>query len=191
MRILAVLRLARSMLKVPQCILDRVGNIRPILRTRWQVPKSFFRNTFSSYWSKVPAVPFSSRTLKIVAVILIAVIVVAVSYAALTFPRTVVDFPVAFSVGPDQTKKEFEVPVLNDKVQVEVTLSENSTGWRASIEDVNGVELWYSPPAEKNQTLYHSAWTMIPSGQYNFTFSCIGSGSLSAEIRITSKGGFW
>ena len=141
----------------------------------------------------MPAVPFGSRTLKIVAVIIVvAVIGVAVAYAAITFPRTIVSFPVAFSVGPDQVKTEFEVPALNDKVQVEVSLSGNSTSWKAAIEDADGVELWYySGPAETNHTTYHSAWEMVPSGRYNFTFLAVGRESLSAEIRLTSKGGFW
>ena len=133
-----------------------------------------------------------TRTLKIAAIILVAVIVISVAYAAITFPHTIVNFPVAFSVGPDQAKTEFEVPALNDKVQVHVTLSGNSTSWRAAIEDADGVELWYySGPAETNQTTYHSAWEMVPSGRYNFTFLAVGRESLSAEIRLTSKGGFW
>lgn len=136
--------------------------------------------------------PIGSRTIKIAAVILVTVIVITAAYATITFPRTSVNFPVAFSVGPDQTKTEFEVPALNDKIQVEVTLPGNSTSWGASIEDAEGVELWaYSGPAQGNQTTYHSAWTTIPSGRYNFTFLSIGRESLNAEISITCKGGFW
>jgi hypothetical protein len=137
-------------------------------------------------------VHISSKVLKIIAVIIIVVIVVVATYAAATFPRTVTTFPVAFSAGPDQTKTEFEVPALNDKVQVEVTLSVNSTAWKAAIENTGGTELWTNTgPAESNQTTYHSAWIPITSGRYNFTFSSIGRESLSAEIRVTSKGGFW
>ena len=134
----------------------------------------------------------NSRTLKIVAVIMIAVIAVTVAYVAITFPHTIVNFPVAFSVGPDQAKTEFEVPALNDKVQVHVTLSGNSTSWGAAVETAEGVELWaYRGPSQANQTIYYSAWTTISSGRYNFTFSYIGRESLNAEISITSKGGFW
>ncbi|HKZ88512.1 MAG TPA: hypothetical protein VJ066_05075 [Candidatus Bathyarchaeia archaeon] len=132
-----------------------------------------------------------SRTLKIAAIILVAVIVISVAYAAITFPHTIVNFPVAFSVGPDQAKTEFEVPALNDKVQVHVTLSGNSTWLRAAVETAYGVTLWEYKPSQANQTIYHSAWTTIPSGRYNFTFSSIGRESLNAEISITSKGGFW
>jgi hypothetical protein len=140
----------------------------------------------------VPAVPIGSRTIKIVAVILVAVIVVTATYTAITFPRAIANFPVAFSVGPDQVKTEFEVPALNDKVQVEVTVPGNSTSWGAAIEDAEGVELWaYSGPAQGNQTTYHSAWTTIPSGRYNFTFLSLTKESLNAEISITCKGGFW
>ena len=138
------------------------------------------------------AVAIGSRTLKIAAIILVAVIVISVAYAAITFPHTIVNFPVAFSVGPDQAKTEFEVPALNDKVQVHVTLSGNSTSWGAAVETAEGVELWaYRGPSQANQTIYYSAWTTISSGRYNFTFSSIGRESLNAEISITSKGGFW
>ena len=41
------------------------------------------------------------------------------------------------------------------------------------------------------KTTYISEWIQIHSGHYNFTFATAGLGTLSAEIRVTSKGGFW
>lgn len=130
-------------------------------------------------------------TVKIAAIIVILIVAVAVVYVAMTFPRAIANLPVAFSAGPDQKKTEFEVPPFNDKIQVEVTLSGNSTSWVAEIENSNGDNLWTSPPADVNQTIYHSAWIAISSGRYNFTFTSIGPDSLSADIHLTSKGGFW
>ena len=133
----------------------------------------------------------SSRTIKIAAIIIIAVILVAVVYVALTFPRTIVDFPVAFSTGLDLTQQEFEVPALHDKAQVKVTITSGESLWRAAIINQNGEELWSNATiAQENQTTYYSAWIPLPSQRLNVTFSII-NGSLNAEISITSKGGFW
>ena len=132
----------------------------------------------------------SSRSKKIVAVVVIAVVVVAVSYTALTFPRDVVSFPVAFSIGLDRVQQVFDVPILNDKAQVTVAISSGSSLWSATIIDQNGNELWSHATAQGDQTTYHSAWIPLPSGRYNFTFATL-AGSLNAQISVTSKGGFW
>ena len=133
----------------------------------------------------------SSRTLKITAVITITIIAIAVAYTAITFPRTIVNFPVAFSKDLDLTQQEFEVPAFHDKAQAKVTITSGSPLWRAAIININGEELWnYSTTAQENQTTYYSTWIPLPSQRYNFTFSTI-NGSLNAEISINSKGGFW
>jgi hypothetical protein len=139
------------------------------------------------------AVAISSRALKVVAVTVIVVIAVAlVAYLGLTFPRTIADFPVAFSAGIDEATTPFAVPALSDKVQVEIALSGNSTSWKATIENLGGTLWWnYTASAQENQTIYHSAWTTLPSGNYNFTFVYFGQESFNAEVRLTSKGGFW
>jgi len=131
-----------------------------------------------------------SRIFKIAAAVIIAVMMVAVAFSALTFPRVMLNFPVAFSVGFDSKQQEFEVPILHDKVQVSVTIASGTSLWRATIVDVNGEELWSHATAQGDQTTYHSEWVSLPNGRYNFTFSTIG-GALNAEISATSKGGFW
>jgi hypothetical protein len=135
----------------------------------------------------------SSRAWKVIAVTVIVVIAVAlVAYVGLTFPRTIADFTVAFSAGPDESTTPFAVPALSNKVQVQIALSENSTSWKAIIEDFGGNLWWnYTSSTQENETLYHSAWTAMPSGNYNFTFLYFGSESFNSEIHLTSKGGFW
>lgn len=132
-----------------------------------------------------------ASTTKIVAAVIIIVVAIAGVYAALTFPRTVVDFQVSFTVGADRQQKEFEVPLLHDKVQVEVTVNSGSALWRASIADADGDEIWSHSAAQGEQTTYSSDWTSLPSGGYNFTFGTVGGGGLQANIRVASKGGFW
>ncbi len=136
-------------------------------------------------------VVLSSVSKRVIAIVAIVIIVVAVSYTALTFPRDVVSFPVAFSVGFDQTQEGFDIPLLNDKAQVTVTVTSGSALWRATIVNQNGDELWTHATGQGDQTTYHSAWISLPSGHYNFTFATIGVGSLNAQISVTSKGGFW
>jgi hypothetical protein len=136
-------------------------------------------------------VAINSRALKIVALVVIAVVVVAVVYGALTFPRTIVNFPVAFSAGADRVQQQFEIPLLQDKAQVEVSITSGSSLWRATITDANGVELWNHSTAQGEETTYYSAWITLPIGSYNFTFTIPRPESLNAEVRITSKGGFW
>jgi len=131
-----------------------------------------------------------SSTLKIVAAIVIVVVVVVGAYAALTFPRAVVDFQVSFTMGVDRELKRFEVPALHDKAQVEVIINSGSALWRASIANANGI-IWQHSAAQGGQTTYRGDWIALPSGQYNFTFETIGFGELNANIRVTSKGGFW
>lgn len=124
------------------------------------------------------------------AVVVIAIIAVAVSYTAITFPRSMVSFPVAFSVGLDRIQKEFDIPFLHDKAQVKVTIESGAALWKATIINQEGEELWEHSAAQGNQTTYYSGWESLPSGRYNFTFATIG-GSLNAQISVTSKGGFW
>ena len=134
----------------------------------------------------------SSRTSKIAAVVVVVIVVIAVAYAGLTFPRTIAEFPIAFSAGPDETKIAFDVPPLNDKVQVEVSLPGNSTSWIATIDNADGQELWtYNGLKQENQTVYHSAWIPLQSGSYNFSFAIGGSEAINAEISLSSKGDLW
>ena len=130
-------------------------------------------------------------TMKIATVAIIAVVLIASVYMALTLPTTVVDFNVAFAIGADRKVEEFEAPLLHDKVQVEVTIDSGSALWNAKITDSNGKEIWSHSMAQGDQTSYQSNWLSLLSGRYNFTFGTIGLGELQANIRVSSKGGFW
>ena len=133
----------------------------------------------------------ASTLLKILAIGVVAVVLVAAVYAALTFPRTIVEFPVSFTLGLDRKQQEFEVPWLHDKAQVEVAITNGTSIWRASISNAQG-EVWHNSEIQGGQTTYHSEWITLPSGQYNFTFS-IGAGSLDAKnasrVRRDGKSG--
>ena len=126
----------------------------------------------------------------------IAVAVVAVLLAivgilgAFTFPREVLTFPVSFTIGADVKRELMEVRFMNDRIMVEVLISSGSALWNARI--LNGEEtVWSHSAAQGGQTTYNSGWLQISSGSYNFSFATAGAGSLSAEITVTSKGGFW
>lgn len=128
----------------------------------------------------------------------IAVAVVAVSLVIgsilgafyFTFPREILTFPISFTIGADVKNELMEVPFMNDRVMVEVVINSGSALWRARI--LNGEEImWGHSGAQGGQTTYNSGWLHISSGLYNFSFATLGAGSLSAEITVTSKGGFW
>lgn len=130
-------------------------------------------------------------TMKIIVATIIVVVAIASFYGALTFPKTAIDFNVVFTVGADRRLGEFEVPLLHDKVQVEVAIESGSALWTARITDSDGTEIWSHSTAQGGQTTYRSGWLSLPSGQYNFTFGTIGLGELEANMRVDSKGGFW
>jgi len=133
----------------------------------------------------------TSTLLKTLAIGVVAVLLIAAFYAALTFPRTVVDFQVSFTVGFDREQREFEVPWLHDKAQVEVAVNNGSSLWRASITNANGDEIWSHSAIQGEQTTYTSEWIALPNAAYNMTFSTIGAGSLEANLKVASKGGIW
>ena len=133
----------------------------------------------------------TSTLLKALAIVAVAVLLVAAVYAALTFPRTVVDFGVSFTVGFEQEQQGFEVPWLHDKAQVEVAVVNGSSLWRAIITSANGEEVWSHGALQGEQTTYTSEWIALPNAGYNLTFSTIGVGSLDANIKVSSKGGIW
>jgi hypothetical protein len=132
-----------------------------------------------------------STRIKIVVVALVVVLVAVVLYSALTFPRAVLDLQVSLSVGVDVQAKEFDMPFLQDEVLVEVAVTTGTALWRASIIDASGSEIWSHSTAQGDSTTYQSGWIALPSGHYNFTFGTIGIGNLDANVKITSKGGFW
>lgn len=132
-----------------------------------------------------------STRIKIVVVALVVVLVAVVLYSALTFPRAVLDLQVSLSVGVDVQAKEFDMPFLQDEVLVEVAVTTGTALWRASIIDASGSEIWSHSTAQGDSTTYQIGWIALPSGHYNFTFGTIGIGNLDANVKITSKGGFW
>ncbi len=126
----------------------------------------------------------------------IAISLVATSLAiviilgAFTFPREILTFPISFTIGADVKREPMEVPFMNDRIMVEVKINSGSALWNARI--LNGEEtVWSHSAAQGGQTTYNSGWLQISSGLYNFSFATAGAGSLSAEITVTSKGGFW
>lgn len=132
--------------------------------------------------------PFSKKKIAEIAVVL--VVVVSVAFLALTYPRVLVSFPVSFTIGANVKRVEFEVPFLHEHVKVEVHVQSGNALWRAEILD-DGNVVWSHAASQSGQTTYSSEWIKLSSGRYNFTFATVGLGSLEAEVKITSKGGFW
>ncbi len=117
-------------------------------------------------------------------------VVALLVHATLTYPQTVVSFPVSFSIGANTEEKEFNLPLLHGLIQVEVAITSGTTLWSASITQQDNT-LWDHRATQGDQTSYQSGWIQIPSGQYNFTFSTIGFGELQTDIKVVTKGGFW
>lgn len=111
-------------------------------------------------------------------------------YAGVTYPKTVLSSSVSFTVGFDVMSRGFNVPFLNDKVQVQVAVESGAALWTAQILNQSQV-IWEHSAGQGEQTTYKSDWIELPSGSYNFTFRTLGAGSLSAQVTVTSKGGFW
>jgi SH3-like domain-containing protein len=135
--------------------------------------------------------PGASTFLKIIAIVVAVVVLIAAVFVALTFPRTVVEFPVSFTIGIDREQRQIGIPWLHDKAQVEVAVTNGSSLWRASITNSSGDEVWSHSALQGEQTTYTSGWIAMSGASYNFTFSTIGAGSLDATIKIISKGGIW
>ena len=132
----------------------------------------------------------ASKALVAVGAILIVIVAVFAVYAGLTYPRTVVTIPVSFTVGADSTTVEFEQPILNDKIQVQVTVQNGLAGWRARILQDDEI-IWEDSAGQGEQQTYNSGWIQLPSASYNFTFGIVGVESLDAVATVSSKGGFW
>ena len=132
------------------------------------------------------------ESMAIKALLLVTIIVGAffVVYIVITYPRVIVSFPVSFTIGADVKRVEFEVPFLHSWIRVEVVVSSGTALWTAKI--LSGdTALWSYTASQSGQTTYSSEWIRISSGHYNFTITTVGIGSLEAEVKITSKGGFW
>ena len=128
----------------------------------------------------------------VVAIVAIVVILVAAFavYAGVTYPATVVNTQISFTVGADTKTTPFVQSFLDDKVQVQVAIQNGAALWRAQIR-IGDQIIWEHAAAQGGQQTYNSGWIQLPSGNYNFTFGTIGIGSLEATATVTSKGGFW
>lgn len=126
------------------------------------------------------------------AVVIIAVLVGATFavYALLTYPRTVVSFPVSFTVGADVEHREFTMQFLHGRAKVEVVVNTGTALWSAAIKHDEDA-IWNHLASQGGQTTYESGWIELSSGHYNFTFAMAGLGSLQADVKVTTEGGFW
>jgi hypothetical protein len=111
-------------------------------------------------------------------------------FAVITRPVRVLNFTVSFSILDLSEEHEFRVPFLHEWVQVEVTVNSGNLLWNAKILNQNS-EVWSYRATQLGHMTYKSEWIELSSGTYNFTFNKIGIGSLTAEIKVVSKGGFW
>jgi hypothetical protein len=128
---------------------------------------------------------------RFIAAVFITSIAVASIYVIIVFPRAVTDFSVSFTVGVDREERVFEVPLLHDKVQVQVIVDSGSALWRARILDSDENEVWEHTKAQGEQTSYTSDWLDLQSGRYNLVFGTVGIGHLQANVKVMTKGGFW
>lgn len=128
-----------------------------------------------------------SSTIAILSIALIAVIVAG--YFALTYPRVILGISASF-IGGTRQEREFNVPFLDSRVQVQVTLISGVTGWDAQILKEHEVIKEFSRP-QGSQTTYFSDWIDLSPGNYNLTFTALGLFNVTAQINVLSKGGFW
>lgn len=128
---------------------------------------------------------------RFIAAVFITSIAVTSIYVILVFPRAATDFSVSFTVGADREERVFEVPLLHDKVQVQVIVDSGTALWRARILDSDQNEVWEHTKAQGEQTSYTSDWIDLQSGRYNLIFGTVGIGDLQANVKVMTKGGFW
>jgi hypothetical protein len=134
--------------------------------------------------------PSKKRGFRMVFLVAVVLLVILFLYAILTFPNTVVDFPVSFTFGANMENREFDMSPLHNWVQIEVIVSSGTALWTATIED-QGETIWSHRASQGDQTIYTSGWIELSSGNYNFTFATAGFGELDADVKVTTKGGFW
>jgi uncharacterized membrane protein len=131
-----------------------------------------------------------SRGFAAVTVVILLMIVALVVYAVVTYPRNTLTIQVSFTIGADVVTKEFNQPLLDNMVQVQVSVQSGASLWSAQLLNQSQV-LWEHAAGQGEQTSYKSNWIELPMGNYSFTFKTIGVGSLNGQVTITSKGGFW
>ncbi|MCW4017369.1 MAG: hypothetical protein NWF00_01585 [Candidatus Bathyarchaeota archaeon] len=132
----------------------------------------------------------TSTTLKVVIAVLVIVVVGVAGFFAWTYPREVASFPVTLAVGASTQQVPFDVPMLDNAVQVQVDINSGASVWTASIVNSDGDTVWSHQTAQGGQTTFTSEWNSLPSGSYNFTFATVG-GDLDSQITVKAKGGLW
>jgi len=131
-----------------------------------------------------------SRVATVIVIFVLIVVIATAAFLVLTYPRDEVNFQVSFTVGATKEQKVFAVPILDSSVQVGVIIQSGGALWTATIFNEAGSVLW-THSAIQGQTTYTSQWTVLNSGNYNFSFATAGAGSLNAQIIVKAKGGFW
>ncbi len=132
-----------------------------------------------------------SRLTKGIITTIIIMGIFIIAFAWWTYPRTILSLPVSFTVGASTQEKVFEVPALDDSVQVQVKINNGASLWQASILGDNSTTIWSHQKAQSEQTVYSSEYFSLASGNYTLVFATIGAGSLDAQIEVEAKGGFW
>ena len=125
-----------------------------------------------------------------ITVLVVVVLAAVLGYGAWTYPRTVTIIPVSFNFGAESKSVEFDLPPLHDEVQVEVSIKSGAALWTARITSGNASK-WTHSASQSGQTSYQSGWVSVSSGHYKFVFGTIGLGSLTGEVKVTTKGGPW
>ena len=74
-----------------------------------------------------------SKSVMALAAIVIVIVAAFAVYAGVTYPRTIVNIPVSFTLGVDSKTAAFDQPFLDDKVQVQVGVQNGAALWRAQI----------------------------------------------------------
>ncbi len=135
-------------------------------------------------------IPEKRRRLRAVVLVAVLAVVAVAAYAALTYPKKVISFPVSFTIGANVEDREFEISPLHGWTQVEVIVHSGTALWTATIKNQDE-NIWDHRASQGGQTTYKSGWIELSSGHYNFTFATAGFGELEADVKVTTKGGFW
>jgi L-2-hydroxyglutarate oxidase LhgO len=119
-------------------------------------------------------------------VAILAVVLIAAGFAAWTYPRDVVTIPVSLTIGADVVQKTFTVPVADNAVQLEVTVSSGGALWSAEIDTGNATVFLYRT-AQGGQTTYTSEWIIVGAGDYSIRFARVGSGKVGYRLTVNSR----
>jgi hypothetical protein len=123
-------------------------------------------------------------------ILLIIILAAGGGYIALTYPRSVGNITVSFSIGAESKTVEFDLPPLHDEFQVNVSVKSGNAIWNARLVSGN-LTVWSHTASQGVQTSYQSGWVSAQPGHYRFTFSTIGFGSLVGDAEVTTRGGLW